>query len=64
MTALFELHAHGFDVITFIQHLFFDGIADAGGWYASGFCKHAWHRVTVAVSFALITTLALVTLVG
>lgn len=50
--------------MTYLKHLFFDGIADCGGYYASRFCKHRWHRLTLAVAFALATTLALVTLVG
>ncbi len=64
MSAIFALHPHGFSLIVFCQHLFFDGIADAGGYYAATFCKHRWHRILVGVSFAMVTTLALVTLVG
>ena len=62
--SLFTLHIHGFSLVTYCQHLFFDGIADAGGWFAYQFCKHRWHRISIAVGFALLTTLALVTLVG
>jgi hypothetical protein len=58
------IHVHGFDLPTYLKHLFFDGIADAGGYYASRFCTHRWHRVAIAISFALVSTLALVTLVG
>jgi len=63
---LFNLHhIHGFPgTKLYTQHLFFDGIADAGGFYASTFCKHWYHRLPIAVGFALVTTLALVTLVG
>lgn len=64
MSTLFLVHAHGFDLVTYIRHLFFDAIADGGGYYASRFCKHTWHRVAIAIVFALVTTLALVTLVG
>jgi hypothetical protein len=48
----------------YTQHLFFDGIADAGGFYASSFCKHWYHKIPIAVAFALASTFALVTLVG
>src|ERR1039458_2970632 len=63
---LFDLHhVHGFPgTKLYTQHLFFDGIADAGGFYASTFCKHWYHRLPIAVAFAMVTTLALVTLVG
>lgn len=63
---LFDLHRiHGFPgTKLYSQHLFFDGIADAGGFYASTFCKHWYHKIPIAVSFALLSTLALVTLVG
>lgn len=63
---LFDLHhIHGFPgPKLYSQHLFFDGIADAGGFYASTFCKHWYHRIPIAVGFALISTLLLVTLVG
>lgn len=64
MSRLFELHPHGFAFVDFVRHLFFDGLASAGGWYASRYCIHLWHRVIVAVSVALATTLALVWLVG
>jgi len=58
-------HVHGFPgTKLYSQHLFFDGIADAGGFYASTFCKHWYHRLPIAVGFALGSTLALVTLVG
>lgn len=61
---LLSLHIHGFSATVYAQHLFFDGLADAGGWYAYQFCRHKWHRVGVAVGVALITTLGLVTLIG
>jgi hypothetical protein len=64
MSTLFQITPHGFSLVVFIKHLFFDSIADGGGYYASRFCKHTWHRVSIAVSFALVTTFALVTLVG
>lgn len=63
---LFDLqHLHGFPgTKLYSQHLFFDGIADAGGFYASTFCKHWYHRIPIAIAFALGSTLLLVTLVG
>lgn len=66
LSPLFDLsHIHGFPgTKLYTQHLFFDGIADAGGFYASTFCKHWYHRVPIAIGFALVSTLALVTLVG
>lgn len=64
VSTLFLLHLHGFDISTYVQHLFFDAIADGGGYYASRFCKHRRHRIAIAVVFALLSTLALVTLVG
>ena len=66
LSPLFDLsHIHGFPgVKTYGQHLFFDGIGDAGGYYAATFCSHWYHRIPLAVGIALGTTLALVTLVG
>lgn len=63
---LFDLnHIHGFPgAKLYSQHLFFDGIADAGGFYASTFCKHWYHRLPIAVGFALGSTFLLVMLVG
>lgn len=63
---LFDLHhLHGYPgTKLYSQHLFFDGIADAGGFYASTFCKHWYHRIPIAIAFALGSTLLLVTLVG
>lgn len=55
---------HAFTALKYFEHLGFDGIADAGGYYASKFCKHRRHRIAIAVSFAFLTTLALVGLVG
>lgn len=48
----------------YAQHMYFDGIADAGGFYAATFCKHWYHRIPIAIGIALLSTLALVTLVG
>lgn len=66
LSPLFNLHdLHGFPgTKLYAQHLYFDGIADAGGFYASTFCKHWYHRLPIAVGFALVSTFLLVTLVG
>lgn len=66
LSPLFDLnHIHGFPGMhAYGQHLFFDGIGDAGGYYAATFCKHWYHKIPIAVGFALGTTLALVSLVG
>ena len=48
----------------YTQHIYFDGIADAGGFYAATFCSHWYHKVPIAIGIALLSTLALVTLVG
>jgi hypothetical protein len=55
---------HAFTLWTYIRHLFFDGLGDAGGYYAATFCVHRWHRVAIAIMCGLLTTLALVILVG
>lgn len=66
MSPLFDLSTiHGFPgPKLYTQHLYFDGISDAGGYYAATFCKHWYHRVPIAVGFALVSTFLLVTLVG
>ena len=66
LSPLFDLHqVHGLpSTKLYTQHLFFDSIADAGGYWASTFCKHWYHRIPVAIGFALLSTLTLVTLVG
>lgn len=63
---LFDLHQiHGIpSAKLYTQHIYFDGIGDAGGYYAATFCSHWYHRVPIAVGIALLTTLALVTLIG
>jgi hypothetical protein len=66
LSPLFDLsHIHGFPGMrAYGQHLFFDSIGDAGGFYAATFCKHWYHRIPIAVGIALAATLALVTIVG
>lgn len=66
LSPLFDLnHIHGFPgAKAYGQHLYFDGISDAGGFYASTFCKHWYHRIPIAIIFALVSTYTLVSLVG
>jgi len=62
---LFDLsHVHGFSVKTYTQHFYFDFIAGLGGYWASGFCQHWYHRVPLFILIDGLTTFALVTLVG
>jgi hypothetical protein len=62
---LFDLsRVHGFSVKTYTQHFYFDFIAGLGGYWASGFCQHWYHRVPLFVLIDGLTTFALVTLVG
>jgi hypothetical protein len=63
---LFNLHEiHGVPSLKlYTQHIYFDGIADAGGFYAATFCSHWYHKIPIAVGIALLSTLCLVTLVG
>jgi hypothetical protein len=63
---LFDLNAiHGIPTAKlYAQHIYFDGIGDAGGYYAATFCGHWYHRIPIAIGFAMLTTLALVTLIG
>ncbi len=66
LSPLFDLSTiHGFPGMhAYGQHLFFDGIGDAGGYYAATFCTHWYHKLPIAVGIALSSTLALVTIVG
>lgn len=64
MSVLLDLHPHGFGIATYIQHLVFEAMADAGGWYASRYCTHLSHRIIVAVAFALTSTFLLTWLIG
>lgn len=66
MSPLFDLqHLHGFPGIKlYSQHLFWDAMIDAVGFYAATFCKHWYHRVFIALGGALVGTYLLVTLVG
>ena len=62
---LFDLtNLHAFSAKTFAQHFYFDFIAGLGGYWASTFCKHWYHRVPLFILIDGVTTLALVTLVG
>lgn len=63
---LFDLHQiHGIpSTKLYVQHLYFDGIGDAGGFWAATFCAHWYHKIPIAVAFGLTTTFCLVTLIG
>lgn len=62
---LFDLsHVHGFSLKDYGQHFYFDFIAGLGGYWASGFCQHWYHRVPLFILIDGLTTFALVTLIG
>jgi hypothetical protein len=62
---LFDLsHIHGFSPRVYTQHFYFDFIAGLGGYWASSFCQHWYHRIPLFIAIDALTTLALVTLVG
>lgn len=62
---LFDLsHIHGFSLKTYSQHFYFDFIAGLGGYWASSFCQHWYHRVPLFILIDGLSTFALVTLVG
>jgi hypothetical protein len=62
---LFDLsHIHGFSAKIYTQHFYFDFIAGLGGYWASSFCSHWYHRVPLFILIDGLTTLALVTIVG
>jgi hypothetical protein len=62
---LFDLsHIHGFSTKLYAQHFYFDFIAGLGGYWASSFCQHWYHRVPLFILIDALTTLALVTVVG
>ena len=62
---LFDLsNLHGFSAKVYAQHFYFDFIAGLGGYWASTFCTHWYHRVPLFIFIDGVTTLALVILVG
>jgi len=62
---LFDLtNIHGFSAKVYVQHFYFDFIAGLGGYWASTFCTHWYHRVPLFIFIDGVTTLALVMLVG
>jgi hypothetical protein len=62
---LFDLtKIHGFSPRIYGQHFYFDFIAGLGGYWASSFCQHWYHRVPLFIVIDALTTLALVTIVG
>jgi hypothetical protein len=65
LSPLFDLsQVHGFSLRTYGQHFYFDFIAGLGGYWASSFCQHWYHRVPLFILIDGLTTLALVTIVG
>ena len=65
LSPLFDLsHIHGFSARVYGQHFYFDFIAGLGGYWASTFCSHWYHRVPLFVFIDATTTLALVMIVG
>jgi hypothetical protein len=62
---LFDLNQiHGFSAKVYTQHFYFDFIAGLGGYWASTFCQHWYHRIPLFILIDGLTTLALVTIVG
>jgi|SRR5437588_10026355 len=62
---LFDLtNLHAFSAKVYAQHFYFDFIAGLGGYWASTFCTHWYHRVPLFILIDAVTTLALVTIVG
>lgn len=65
LSPLFDLtRIHGFSARVYTQHFYFDFIAGLGGYWASSFCQHWYHRVPLFILIDGLTTLALVTIVG
>lgn len=65
LSPLFDLtNLHGFSAKVYAQHFYFDFIAGLGGYWASTFCQHWYHRVPLFILIDAVTTLALVTIVG
>jgi len=65
LSPLFDLgHLHGFSARVYTQHFYFDFVAGLGGYWASTFCQHWYHRVPLFILIDALTTLALVTVVG
>jgi hypothetical protein len=48
----------------YFQHFYFDFIAGLGGYWAATFCKHWYHRVPLFIFIDVLTTFALVTIIG
>jgi hypothetical protein len=62
---LFDLsRIHGFSAKIYSEHFYFDFIAGLGGYWASTFCQHWYHRIPLFLAIDALTTLALVTIVG
>ena len=63
---LFDLtQIHGIPSLKlYSEHLYFDSISDAGGFYAATFCNHWYHKIPIAIVIALLSTFLLVTIIG
>lgn len=48
----------------YFQHFYFDFIAGLGGYWAATFCQHWYHRIPLFIAIDILTTFALVTLIG
>lgn len=66
LSPLFDLsQVHGItSPKLYAQHFYFDFIAGLGGYWAATFCKHWYHRVPLFILIDVLTTFALVTLIG
>lgn len=49
---------------TYADHFYFDMIAGLGGYWSSSYCKHWYHKIPLFLFIDVLSTLALVTLVG
>lgn len=48
----------------YFQHFYFDFVAGLGGYWAASFCQHWYHRIPLFIFIDVLTTFALVTLIG
>ncbi len=63
---LFDLNQiHGVSSVRlYAQHFYFDFLAGLGGYWAATFCSHWYHRIPLFIFIDVLTTFALVTLIG
>jgi hypothetical protein len=48
----------------YVDHFYFDFLSGLGGFWASSYCSHWYHRIALFLFIDVVSTLALVTLVG